>query len=107
MLIVETIAKIRRAYFVQGKAISHELKASRNVVRKAIRLGETAFTYERRVQPRPKIGPWQEELDQLLATNAKRPSREQRQQAQSIGRGSPLHPRRVSRRRAEALACQR
>lgn len=79
MLVVETIAKIRRAYFVQGKAIkaiSRDLMVSRNVVRKAIRSGETAFTYERRVQPRPKIGPWRDELDALLATNAKRSSRE-------------------------------
>jgi hypothetical protein len=40
MLVVETIAKIRRAYFVQGKAlkaISRELKISRKVVRKVIR----------------------------------------------------------------------
>ena len=52
MLVVETIAKIRRGYFVQGKAIkaiSRELKVSRKVVRKVIRSGETAFAYERRV----------------------------------------------------------
>ena len=50
MLVVETIAKIRRGYFVQGKAIkaiSRELKVSRKVVRKVIRSGETAFAYER------------------------------------------------------------
>ena len=37
MLIVETIAKIRRAFFVQGKsinAICRELRVSRKVVRK-------------------------------------------------------------------------
>jgi hypothetical protein len=63
MLVVETIAKIRRGYFVQGKAIkaiSRELKVSRKVVRKVIRSGETAFVYERRVQPQPKLGPWRE-----------------------------------------------
>jgi hypothetical protein len=40
MLIVETIAKIRRAFFVQGKpikAICRELSVSRKVVRKVIR----------------------------------------------------------------------
>ena len=60
MLVVETIAKIRRAHFVQGKAIkaiSRELKVSRKVVRKVIRSGETGFVYERRVQPQPKLGP--------------------------------------------------
>jgi transposase len=79
MLIVETIAKIRRAYFVQGKsikAICRELRVSRKTVRKVIRSDETAFTYERSSQPQPKIGPWRDELDRLLAANAARPSRE-------------------------------
>jgi hypothetical protein len=37
MLVVETIAKIRRAYFIQGKSIKQicrELRVSRNTVRK-------------------------------------------------------------------------
>jgi len=79
MLVVETIARIRRAYFVQGKtikAICRELRVSRKVVRKVIRSGATAFAYERRVQPRPKLGAWRGELDQLLAANAARPARE-------------------------------
>jgi DNA-binding transcriptional regulator LsrR (DeoR family) len=41
MLIVETIAKIRRAYFVQKKsikAICRELGVSRKVVRKVLRV---------------------------------------------------------------------
>jgi len=40
MLVVETIAKIRRAYFVHGlpiKAICRDLGVSRKVVRKVIR----------------------------------------------------------------------
>ena len=40
MLIVETISKIRRAFFVQGKpikAICRELRLSRKVVRKVLR----------------------------------------------------------------------
>ena len=50
MLVVETIARIRRAHFVDGKpikAICRELKISRKVVRKVLRSGETAFAYER------------------------------------------------------------
>jgi DNA-binding transcriptional regulator LsrR (DeoR family) len=50
MLVVETIAKVRRAYFAQGKpikAICRELTVSRKVVRKVIRSGATAFVYER------------------------------------------------------------
>lgn len=51
MLIVETIAKVRRDYFVDGKpikAIMRDRKISRNTVRKIVRSGETAFSYERR-----------------------------------------------------------
>lgn len=79
MLVVETVAKIRRAYFVQGKAIKQicrELKLSRKTVRKVVRSEETAFAYERSVQPQPKLGPWTDELDRLLAANAARSSRE-------------------------------
>ena len=50
MLIVETIAKIRRAYFVQKrsiKAICRELGVSRKVVRKVLRSDATEFKYER------------------------------------------------------------
>jgi transposase len=79
MLVVETIAKIRRAYFVQKKAIKEicrDLNVSRKVVRKVLRSGATEFVYERKVQPQPKLGPWREELERLLAVNAGRASRE-------------------------------
>ena len=79
MLVVETIAKIRRAYFVQGKAIKaicRELKLSRKVIRKVLRSEETAFEYKRSVQPQPKLGAWRDELERLLAANAARESRE-------------------------------
>jgi transposase len=79
MLVVETIAKIRRAHFVQGKsikAICRELKVSRKVVRKVLRSGATAFEYERSVQPLPRIGPWKAELDEVLARNEAKPARE-------------------------------
>ena len=79
MLIVETVAKIRRAYFVQGKAIKaicRELNVSRKVVRKVLRSAATEFRYHREEPPMPRIGPWQAALDELLATNESRPSRE-------------------------------
>jgi transposase len=79
MLIVETIAKIRRAFFVQGKsikAICRELRVSRKVVRKVLRSEATEFHYEREAQPLPKIGPWQGQLDQLLLTNEGKTPRE-------------------------------
>ena len=79
MLVVETIAKIRRWHFQDGKPIKEicrELGVSRKTVRKVIRSGATEFSYERTVQPQPKIGPWRDELDRLLAENARRPKRE-------------------------------
>ena len=80
MLIVETIARIRREHFIKGKTIkeiARDLKVSRNTVRKVLRSGETSFEYERDVQPRPKLGRWTAELDGLLAGNAAKPAREQ------------------------------
>ena len=47
MLIVETIAKIRRLHFTEGKGIKticRDLKLSKKVVRKVIRTGITEFT---------------------------------------------------------------
>lgn len=79
MLIVETIAKIRRLHFNQGlgiKTICRELNLSKKVVRKVVRSGATEFTYKRTVQPRPKLGAWTGELDRLLEVNAARGSRE-------------------------------
>ena len=81
MLIVETVAKVRRAYFLQKKpikAICREFHLSRKVVRKVIRSEATEFHYERGRQPLPRIDPWREELDGLLLANAVRPSRERR-----------------------------
>ncbi len=78
MLVVETIAKIRRAYFKEGKSIKQiccDFRVSRNTVRKVIRSGSTEFSYDRSVQPRPKIGPWQSDVDDMLGENANRPKR--------------------------------
>jgi hypothetical protein len=76
MLVVETIAKIRRAYFVDGRpieAICRELGVARKVVRKVIRSQSTEFRYERETQPQPKMGPWSAELDRLLVANESNP----------------------------------
>ena len=76
---VDTIARVRRAFHVQGwslKRIARELHVSRNTVRKILRSDETDFSYEREHQPMPRIGPWQEQLDQFLAANGGKPSRE-------------------------------
>ena len=79
MLVVETIAKVRRAYFVQQKsikAICRELGLSRKVVRKVLRSEASEFRYVRETQPLPKIGPWRDALDALLVSNESKAARE-------------------------------
>ena len=79
MLVVETVARIRRAHFGQGKsikAISRELGIARNTIRRVLRSGETAFVYEREVQPRPKLAAWTEDLERRLTANEKLSRRE-------------------------------
>ena len=76
---VDTIARVRRAFHVQGwsmKRIVRDLHVSRNTVRKILRSNETDFAYERERQPMPRIGPWQAEVDRFLVANEGKPSRE-------------------------------
>jgi transposase len=80
MMTVETIGRIRREHLLKRKTIkeiARDLKVSRNTVRRVLRSGETRFEYEREVQPRPRLGRWTNELDQLLSDNADKPTREQ------------------------------
>lgn len=58
------------------KKIVRELHVSRNTVRKILRSDETDFSYERTRQPQRRIGPWQDQLERLLSSNAGKPSRE-------------------------------
>src|SRR3954469_14111761 len=77
---VDTIALIRREFFVRGRSIKEivrDLHVSRNTVRKILRSGETVFSYERETQPLPRIGPWRDRLDAMLSANEARPGREQ------------------------------
>ena len=76
---VDTVARIRREFFIRKrpiKEIVRELHVSRNTVRKVIRSGATALSYEREVQPLPKLGQWRSDLDRLLLINAEKASRE-------------------------------
>ena len=78
MLIVETIAKIRRYYFVEKrgiKQISRDLNISRNTVRKVIRSGNTKHEYTRKIQPLPKLGPYLEILDEQLEKDWQKPKK--------------------------------
>jgi hypothetical protein len=75
MLVVETIDRIGREHFVHGKSIkeiARDLRLSRNTVRKVLRSNETSFCYERRVQPRPKLGRWKEHSIDFWRRTSKR-----------------------------------
>ena len=79
MLIVETIGRIRREHLVKGKSIkeiARDLRISRNTVRKILRSGETSISYEREVQPRPRLGRWKADLDRMLMANVGNAARE-------------------------------
>jgi len=79
MLVVETIGRIRREHLVKGKSIkeiARDLKISRNTVRKILRSGETSLSYEREVQPRPRLGRWKADLDRMLTANTETSARE-------------------------------
>jgi hypothetical protein len=69
---VDTSARIRREFLVRGRTIKEivrDLHVSRNTVRKVLRPGATEFSYEREVQPLPKLGRWKVDLDRILASN--------------------------------------
>ena len=72
MLVVETIAKIRRAYSVQGKSIKalcRELRVSRQVVRKVL-LRERFFPPRLRVKSYDELNAWL--LDHCVSMHAGR-----------------------------------
>lgn len=73
MLVVETIAKIRRDRLVHGKSIrsiSRDRHLSRNTVRKVLRSVATIPPgYHRNDQPRPRLGDYLAQLDSLLESN--------------------------------------
>src|SRR5947209_10587732 len=77
MLTVETIGRIRREHFVKSKTIreiARDLQVARNTVRRVLRSGATSFEYERDVQPRPQLGRWTADLENVLAANAINPT---------------------------------
>lgn len=78
MKCVDTIARIQGAFLVQGWGLWRSCASctSRGTVPKVLRSGETAFDYARTEQPHPKLGPWRDELERLLAANAEKSARE-------------------------------
>ena len=78
MLVVETIAKIRREHD-RGKPIKvimREMGLSRNTVRKAIRAESAQFSYRRAARPRPQLGAFAERLDEFLEQNERAAKRD-------------------------------
>jgi transposase len=76
MMIMETVAKIRRHHFILGKGIkrtARDLGVSKNTVKKAVREGAEAFSYKRQSQPRPRLAPHIKELEEVLAEDWKQP----------------------------------
>src|SRR5947209_5818466 len=81
MIGVDLIGDIRRAYFEQRrpiKEIVRTLSVSRATVRRVVRSQKTVFTYERAVQPAPKLGEWVAVLTVILEREAKLARRERR-----------------------------
>ena len=80
MLTVDTIGKVRRAHFVQGKkikAIAREMNLARNTVRDIIRAGaKTEHRYVRKDQPLPQLGDHVAALDAMLKANTTSSRRE-------------------------------
>lgn len=76
---MDTIARVLRVFCMQAwsvRRITRELQGSWTTIRKILRSDETDFSYERSRQPLPRIGPWQEQFERFLSTNADKPSRE-------------------------------
>ncbi len=78
MLVVETIARIRRDHLVKVvpiKKLARDLRVSKNTIRKMVRGDATSHSYERKIQPMPKLGPWVDELERQRAADERTPSR--------------------------------
>ena len=78
---METIRKVRIAHHRNHKSIREicrDFHLSRNTVRKILRSEATEFCYERKVQPRPKLAAFKEQLSALLKEDAGKPAKQRR-----------------------------
>jgi transposase len=81
MLILETITKVRLAYFRDGKGIreiARKFNLARNTVKNIIRSGITDQEYKRSEQPRPKLGIFVKQLAEWLKEDSIKPVRHRR-----------------------------
>jgi len=77
---METVAKIRRRRLVAGESlcgIARELRLSRNTVKNYLHPTEPP-AYRRTEQPKPKLGDYEERLEDWLGQDAQRPRRQRR-----------------------------
>ena len=58
------------------KKLARDLRVSKNTIRKVVRGDATSHTYERKIQPLPKLGPWVEALERLLEENEQKKRRD-------------------------------
>src|ERR1700686_4196014 len=99
MMTVETIGRIRRAYFVERESIrgiARRLRVSRQVVRRAIASETGEFHYERSVQPLPKLRLHLADLKRLLE-EAGAPKSLRRTYRSRLRRGRPTSSTGVTR----------
>ena len=78
---MESIRKVRQAYHRDHKSIreiARDFHLSRNTIRKILRTDATEFTYERKVQPRPRLEPFKEQLARYLTEDGAKPARQRR-----------------------------
>ena len=78
---MDNISKVRTAHFVEGKGIREicrDLGLARNTIRTIIRTGKIDQTYERSLQPRPKLGQFVDRLVELLTEDSGKPTRHRR-----------------------------
>jgi len=81
MLIMETLSKIRRLYYVEKKGfktIARELRLSKNTVKKVIRENKTIPRYHRSEQPYRVLEKYVEGLRSRLAFDQEEPRRRRR-----------------------------
>lgn len=79
MITVAERETIRRAYFVEGKSIrqiARELHHSRRTVEKALESAEPASYTLTAGRPAPVLGPYQAQIDALLAENERLPRKQ-------------------------------
>ncbi|WP_419590295.1 IS21 family transposase [Thiolapillus sp.] len=77
---METIAKIRRRHEVNGESISEiarRFNLSRNTVRKYLNQSDPQ-RYQRRQQPKPQLGAYEDQLKTWLEQDSQRPKKQRR-----------------------------